>query len=206
VAGPDCLCSELSGVLSFRDPAEALQAPADLISRARWPRGLTSRPSLGPVRRSRNLIPSPDQVWAWRLRPPPRIMPGNVRASPVLSAPPQQRVSRTGWRVLNLAPSSHHLGSGLKPVPPRRYKQGALLLVSNVGTIRSAGVRSQTGGLDQAQAAGHSYETWLRRAALWSGWPDLNRRPLRSELAAPLGVYPSSQLARCARGRARWRL
>jgi hypothetical protein len=35
--------------------------------------------------------------------------------------------------------------SGLKPLPPRRHKQGALLLVSKVGTIRSAGVRSQTG-------------------------------------------------------------
>ena len=40
----------------------------------------------------------------------------------------------------------------------------------------------------------------------WSGWPDLNRRPLRPELAAPLGVWPSSQLAPCAAGRGRWRL
>jgi hypothetical protein len=69
VAGPDRPCPELSGVCSFRDPAEARQAPAGLTSRARWPRGLTSRPSLRPVRRSWNLIPSPDQVWAWRLRP-----------------------------------------------------------------------------------------------------------------------------------------
>ena len=29
----------------------------------------------------------------------------------------------------------------------------------------------------------------------WSGWPDLNRRPLRPELAAPLGVLAPSQLA-----------
>jgi hypothetical protein len=32
------------------------------------------------------------------------------------------------------------------------------------------------------------------------------RRPLRPELAAPLGVWPSSQLTRCAGGRAGWRL
>jgi hypothetical protein len=31
----------------------------------------------------------------------------------------------------------------------------------------------------------------------WSGWPDLNRRPLRPELVAPLGGWPSSQLAEC---------
>jgi hypothetical protein len=31
-------------------------------------------------------------------------------------------------------------------------------------------------------------------------------RPLRPELAAPLGVWPSSQLAGCAGGRADWRL
>ena len=31
-------------------------------------------------------------------------------------------------------------------------------------------------------------------------------RPLRPELAAPLGVWPSSQLARCADSRASWRL
>jgi hypothetical protein len=35
---------------------------------------------------------------------------------------------------------------------------------------------------------------------LRSGWPDLNRRPLRPELAAPLGVWPSLQLDRCAGG------
>src|SRR5271169_6557616 len=29
----------------------------------------------------------------------------------------------------------------------------------------------------------------------WSGWPDLNRRPLRPELAALLDVWPSYQLA-----------
>jgi hypothetical protein len=40
----------------------------------------------------------------------------------------------------------------------------------------------------------------------WSGWPDLNRRPLRPELAAPLSVWPSSQLDRCASGRDGWRL
>jgi len=34
----------------------------------------------------------------------------------------------------------------------------------------------------------------------------LNRRPLRPELAAPLGVWPSSQLGRCAGDRARWPL
>jgi len=34
------------------------------------------------------------------------------------------------------------------------------------------------------------------RATKRSGWPDLNRRPLlRPELAAPLGVCPSSRLA-----------
>jgi hypothetical protein len=38
------------------------------------------------------------------------------------------------------------------------------------------------------------------------GWPDLNRRPLRPELQAPLGVCPLSQLAECADGRRRWRL
>ncbi len=32
------------------------------------------------------------------------------------------------------------------------------------------------------------------------------RRPLRPELAAPLGVWPSSQLTRCAGDRAGWRL
>jgi hypothetical protein len=32
------------------------------------------------------------------------------------------------------------------------------------------------------------------------------RWPLRPELAAPLGVWPSSQLTRCAGGRASWRL
>jgi hypothetical protein len=32
------------------------------------------------------------------------------------------------------------------------------------------------------------------------------RWPLRPELAAPLGVWPSSQLAQCAAGRGRWRL
>jgi hypothetical protein len=31
-------------------------------------------------------------------------------------------------------------------------------------------------------------------AGFWSGWPDLNRRPLRPELAALLGVCPLSQL------------
>jgi len=29
----------------------------------------------------------------------------------------------------------------------------------------------------------------------WSGWPDLNRRPLRPELAAAQGVWLPSQLA-----------
>jgi hypothetical protein len=36
--------------------------------------------------------------------------------------------------------------------------------------------------------------------------PRGQRWPLRPELAAHLGVCLSSQLARCARGRARWRL
>jgi hypothetical protein len=153
VAGPDCLCSELSGVLSFRDPAEALQAPADLISRARWPRGLTSRPSLGPVRRSWNLIPLTRSGLG--LAPTPSASHYARQHACLSSAVGTTTTARLQNRlgVLNLAPSSHHRGSGLEPVPPRRYKQGALLLVSNVGTIRSAGVRSRTGGLDQAQAA-----------------------------------------------------
>jgi hypothetical protein len=52
--------------------------------------------------------------------------------------------------------------------------------------------------------AGHRKSRDLRFQ--WSGWPDLNRRPLRPELAAPLGVRPSSQLAECATGRRCWRL
>ena len=41
---------------------------------------------------------------------------------------------------------------------------------------------------------------------IWSGWPDLNRRLLRPELAAALGVWPSSQLAERAGARRGWRL
>jgi hypothetical protein len=45
-------------------------------------------------------------------------------------------------------------------------------------------------------------DLWKR----WSGWPLLNRRPLRPELAAVLGVRPRPQLDPCVAGSSCWRL
>ena len=44
---------------------------------------------------------------------------------------------------------------------------------------------------------------WVVCLLSWSGWPDLNRRPLRPELAAPLGVCPVPQLMEGAGGSSR---
>jgi hypothetical protein len=77
--------------------------------------------------------------------------------------------------------------------PTRLTNRGALPLVSGVDRKGSASSRSQI-WKQASLAAEIDYENKLLRAASWSGWPDLNRRPLRPELAAPLGVCPLPQL------------
>jgi hypothetical protein len=107
------------------------------------------------------------------------------------------------------SPSSRSRDWSATAARPRRR----LYMGSRSGRCSCTGLTSWTGSSRMGRTWVLSYSPPAisrslpgRMPLIWSGWPDLNRRPLRPELAALLGVWPSSQLAECAAGGGCWRL